>query len=61
LSGIVSNFINNGHLAPRLSCARLQPNQVSIVDLKRWLRASVAPLGLLAFVASGAVSSPFQP
>jgi iron complex outermembrane receptor protein len=53
---IVSNFNHDEHLAPRLACARLQPNQARVADLKRWLCASVAPLGLLAFVASGALS-----
>jgi len=50
------SFSNNGHLAPRFSCARLQSSQTRGADIKRSLRSSVAALGLLALVASGAAS-----
>ena len=47
------SFNNSGHVVPRMSCARTQTRGV---DVKRWLRSSVAPLGLLVCVGSGAVS-----
>ena len=52
----MSSFNHHKHHVPRWSCARFQSSQVRGVDIKRWLRSSVAPLGLLAFVASAAVS-----
>ncbi|HYJ18702.1 MAG TPA: hypothetical protein VEW72_05985, partial [Burkholderiales bacterium] len=47
---------HNGHLAPRLAGARLQSGLIRGVEIKRWLRSSVAPLALLALVASGATA-----
>ena len=48
------NFINHGHPAPNVACAR--SNQIDAADINRWLCSTVAPLGLLAFVAAGVAS-----
>ena len=50
------SFNHNGHLAPRPACARLQSGLIRGVEIKRWLRSSVAPLALFALVASGATA-----
>jgi iron complex outermembrane receptor protein len=57
----VSNFINDGHLAPRHACACRHSSQSCAnrshgVAIKRWLRSSAAPLGLVAVLASGATA-----
>jgi iron complex outermembrane receptor protein len=46
----------HGDLAPRFACALLYSNQSHGVTIKRWLRASVAPLGLVVLLASGAAA-----
>ena len=55
------NFINHGHLAPRHACAchhssQSYANRSHGVTIKRWLRSTAAPLGLVAVLACGATA-----
>ena len=55
------NFINHGHLAPRHACAchhssQSYANRNHGGTIKRWLHSSVAPLGLVAVLASRATA-----
>ena len=55
------NFINDGHLAAPHACAcrhssQSHANRSHGVAIKRWLRSSAAPLGLVAVLASGATA-----
>ena len=55
------NFINHGHPVPRHACAchhssQSYANRSDGFPIKRWLRSSLALLGLVAVLASGATA-----